>query len=54
MLIMYSSSLRARFTKEICNDTYIGPNYLIIKFVPKFNPIRSGLFQTVNDPGGGL
>ena len=25
-----------------------------IKKRPSFNPIRSGLFQTVNDPGGGL
>ena len=45
---MYSSTLRARFTKEICNDTYIGPNYLIIKFVPKFNEYIDKIYALCN------
>ena len=27
--------------------------FKIFKTIKLFNPIRSGLFQTVNDPGGG-
>ena len=45
---MYSSSLRARFTKEICNDIYIGPNYLIIKFVPKFKEYIDKIYGLCN------